>query len=103
MVLGGGEVDGHAGARVDALQCPEGGQDAGPEQRQAEQLGEDEIGGRERDAAAEGLAEQPVCLGVMLIAPAPQRDPRAAIDEQSTRLAGAGHGTGPEAPPRRSR
>jgi hypothetical protein len=40
---------------------------------------------------------------MMLIAPAPQRDPRTAIDEQSTRLADAGHDTGPEAPPRRSR
>ena len=103
VVLGRGEVDGDAGALVDAVQRSQGGQNVGPEQREAVQLGEDKIGGREWDAAPKRLPEQPVRLGMMLIAPAPQRDPRAAIDEQSTRLADAGHGTGPEAPPRRSR
>ena len=103
VVLCHGEVDGHAVALVDVVQRSRGGQHASPEQREAVQLGEDEIGGREWDAAPKRLPEQPVRLGMMLIAPAPQRDPRTAIDEQSTRLADAGHGTGPEAPPRRSR
>lgn len=55
-------------------------------------LGEDKVARQERDASSERFPEEVICLGMVLIAPTPQRDPRPAIDEQSAGFAGAAHG-----------
>ena len=45
-------------------------------------LGDDEIRREERDPAPERLSEEAIGVEVVLVAPAPQRDPGAAIDER---------------------
>ena len=58
-------------------------------------LGNDQARGDERNAARERIAEQAVGVGMMLVAPAAERDPGAAIDEQAGRGGGGGSGRGP--------
>jgi hypothetical protein len=83
MIVRGGEVNPHARAGVEPLQGAERGLDAGAKEGEAVGLGEDEVRGEQRNAARERLAEEAVGLDMVLVAPAAQRDPRAAIDEQS--------------------
>jgi hypothetical protein len=45
-------------------------------------LGNDQVRGDQGNSTTDRVAEQAVGLGVMLIPPAAQRDPGAAIDEQ---------------------
>src|SRR5262245_43172019 len=76
---GGVDVDARGG--VYSVQCARGRLDADPKERQAMCLRDHEVRRDEGDASLEGLAEQPIGLDVVLIAPTAQRDPRAAIDE----------------------
>lgn len=103
VVLGAREVNRHALARADAVQRPQGGLNAGAEERQSVNLGEDEVGGEQPDAPPECFPEETIRLGMMLIPPTPQRDPGAAIDEQPGGFAGGAHGTERAALQRRSR
>ena len=66
-------------------------------------LGEDEIRREKRDPAPERLSEEAIGVEVVLVAPAPQRDPGAAIDEQSSGNGGDAPGTVLAARQRRSR
>src|SRR4030095_14284179 len=58
-------------------------------------LRDHEIRGDERDPAPQRLAEEPVGFGMVLVSPAPERDPGAAIDEQAPGSGGDASGTGP--------
>ena len=97
------KVDRHGPTLIDAFQRSERGLNTGAEEGQAMGLGDDEIRREERDPAPERLSEQAVGVGVVLIAPAPQRDPGAAIDEQAGGNGGDAPGTGLAARQRRSR
>ncbi len=103
VVLGAREVNGHPLARPDTVEHPQGGLHARPEEREPVNLGEHEVGSDKRDASAQGLPEETIRLDMMLIAAASQRDPSAAIDEESTGVCGAAHGTERGAAQRRSR
>lgn len=103
VVLGIREVNRNARTRLDAVQRTPGELDAGPEEHQAMNFSEDEIGGEEWNVLLERLAEETVCLEMVLVAPSPQGDPGAAIDEQATGCAADAPGTVPSARQRRSR
>jgi len=83
VVRGRGKVNIDARTGVYAIQCPRGRPDADSKEREAMCLGDHEVRRHELDVPLERLAEQPIRLDVVLIAPTAQRDPRAAIDEQS--------------------
>ena len=97
------KVQRHALAGIQALEGAERGLKTGAEKGQAMCLGDDEIRGEQRNTAGERLTEKPVGFGVMLVAPAPQRDPGAAIDEQPSGSGGGARGTGLESRQRTSR
>jgi len=63
-------VNRHARAGIDAIQSLGRGLDPDSEERQAVNLGEDEVGGDEPYAAPDRLAEQLIGVDVMLVAPA---------------------------------
>lgn len=90
VIVGRREVNRHALAGVDALQQAERGLKASAEERQAMGLGNDEVRGEQRDPARERLTDEPVGLGMVLVARAAQRDPSAAIDEQPCGGGGGG-------------
>lgn len=83
VVLGICEVNRDAWTRLDAVQRTPGELDAGPEERQTMDFGEDEVGGEEWNVLLERLAEETVRREMVLVAPSPQGDPGAAIDEQA--------------------
>lgn len=82
-MLGRREVDRHTGAGVDQLEKAPRRLHADAEEREPMSLGDDQARGEERDAARQRLTDQAVGLGVMLVAPAAERDPGAAIDEEA--------------------
>src|SRR2546428_9268968 len=65
-------------------------------------LGDDEVGGDQWNSGPESFAEETIRLGMVLVAPAAQRDPAAAIDEQPSGSGGGAGGTVPAGPPRTS-
>ena len=65
-------------------------------------LGDDEVGRDKGNPLRDCLAEQTIGLRVMLIALAAQRDPRSAIDEESSGN-GRARDTGPATQQRTSR
>jgi hypothetical protein len=81
MIVGRREVNRHAATCIDALQRAQPRLDARPVERQPMRFRNDEVRREQRDAARKRLAKKTVGLGVMLIAPAAQRDPGSAIDE----------------------
>jgi hypothetical protein len=89
----------YARARVDAVEPLPSGLDPDPEEDETVDLGKYQAGSHERDAPPERLSEEAIRLGMMLIAPAPERDPGPAIDEEPSGAARGAHGTG-EALPR---
>lgn len=82
MVAGRRETNRYTRTRVDAVECSQCRLEPGPEQREPVSFGQDEVRGDQRNALTDRVAEQAIGLGVMLIPPAAQRDPGAAIDEQ---------------------
>src|SRR5262249_60842107 len=66
-------------------------------------LGNDKVGGHQWNSGLESFAEEAIRLGMVLITPASQRDPGAAIDEQSRGLGGGARGTVPATRQRTSR
>src|SRR2546430_5908492 len=62
-------------------------------------LGDDEVGGDQWNSGPESFAEETIRLGMVLVAPAAQRDPAAAIDEQPSGSGGRAGGTVPAVPP----
>src|SRR3989441_5566688 len=58
-------------------------------------LGDDEVGGDQWNSGPESFAEETIRLGMVLVAPAAQRDPAAAIDEQPSGSGGGAGGTVP--------
>lgn len=102
-MLGGREVYRHAGTGIEAIQPPPGGLEPGAEERQPMGLGDDKVGGEERNTPLEGLAEEAVGVAMVLIASAAERDPGAAIDEQPFGSVGGGPGREPAARQRMSR
>src|SRR3989442_10816720 len=66
-------------------------------------LGDDEVGGDQWNSGPESFAEETIRLGMVLVAPAAQRDPAAAIDEQPSGSGGGAGGTVPAVRPRTSR
>src|SRR5437867_4529698 len=103
MLVRGRKMNRDALAGVDALQCAQRGLYAGPEERQAMGLGNDEVGRHQWNSGLESIAEEAISLGMVLVAPAAQRDPGAAIDEQSRGSGGGAGGTVPAARQRTSR
>ena len=82
MILGCRKLDRNARASAHTVERFQGRLNAGPVQRESMDLGKDEIRGQQEDSPLERLTEEPVRLQMVLIAPAPQRDPGAAIDEK---------------------
>ena len=76
------ELDRDARARVDLLQRSSCRANTGAKQRQPVDLRDDQVRGDEGNPTADGLVEESIGFDVILVAPAPQRDPGAAIDEQ---------------------
>lgn len=104
VILAGRESDAHAWARLQSLQRSPRGPHPEPEEDEPVHLGKDEIGRDERRLTADGLPECVLRLGVMLVAPAQQREPAPAIDEEpSGDVVAAARGTGPAVRQRRSR
>src|SRR2546427_10759834 len=66
-------------------------------------LGDDEVGGDQWNSGPESFAEETIRLGMVLVAPAAQRDPAAAIDEQPSGSGGGAGGTVPAVWQRTSR
>src|SRR6267378_3250757 len=66
-------------------------------------LGDDEVGGDQWNSGPESFAEETIRLGMVLVAPAAQRDPAAAIDEQPSGSGGGAGGTVPAVRQRTSR
>src|SRR5262249_58759180 len=66
-------------------------------------LGNDKAGGHQWNSGLESFAEEAIRLGMVLVTPASQRDPGAAIDEQSRGLGGGARGTVPATRQRTSR
>src|SRR5262245_37689768 len=77
--------DRHARARIEQVKRTPRWVDAGAKQRQAMGLRDHEIRRDQRHWLRERLSEEAIGVGMVLIAPAAQRDPRPAIDEQSCR------------------
>lgn len=84
------EVNGDTRARIDSLERTKRRLVTRAEQREPMQLGDNEIGRDQRDALVDSGTKRAICCSVVLITPAAQRNPRAAIDEQSC---GDGRGT----------
>src|SRR2546427_8676501 len=103
MVIRRRKMNRDALAGVDTFERPERGLDAGPEERQAMGLGDDEVGGDQWNSGPESFAEETIRLGMVLVAPAAQRDPAAAIDEQPSGSGGGAGGTVPAVRRRTSR
>lgn len=82
VVPGRREVHDRARARVDSVEHPQRRLEPRPEQREPVNLRHNQVRRNEPETAADALTKQTVRLGVMLISPAPQRDPGAAIDER---------------------
>jgi hypothetical protein len=82
-MLGVREEDRHARAGLDQLEEASRRLHTGTEEREPMSLGNNQARGEERDAAQERFPEQAVSLGVMLVAQAAERDPGAAIDEET--------------------
>ena len=89
-------------ARIDALQQQSGSAHADVKQNEAVHLGDDQVGGDQRNARLRRAAKQPIRLGMILIAETDQRDPRAAIDEHAVARGDDVPGTAPVSPQRRS-
>jgi len=103
MLGSGREMNRDVRAGVETFDTAQCRMRAGAEEGQPMGLGDDEIRGEEGNPAREGLAEQSIGLGVVLVAPAAQRDPGAAIDEQASGNGGGARDTVPVARQRRSR
>jgi hypothetical protein len=103
VILGGREVAAHAGAGLDTLEGEPGRPRPKAEEDQAVHLRKDQIRREERHLTPESSAEQPLGIGVVLVAPAEERDPGAAIDEQPGGSAADVCGRAPDARQRRSR
>ena len=103
MIIGVRETHGYARAGIDAIERAERGLGTCPEQRQAMRLRDHEIRRQERDPTTDRLMKEAVRLDVVLIALAAQRDPGAAIDEQSAGNGDGAPGTVPAARQRKSR
>jgi hypothetical protein len=97
------EMDRYARVRVEAFERPERRLNAGPEERQTVGLCNDEVRGQERDVTLECIPDETIGVAVVLVAPASQRDPGPAIDEQSCGSGGVASGTVPAIRQRRSR
>lgn len=82
MIVGRRKLNRDARARVHTIERLQGGLHAGPMQREPMNLGDDEIRGYEESTLRERLAEQAVCLGMVLIASTAQCDPGAAVDKE---------------------
>lgn len=82
MIAGRGETNRYARARIDTIERSQCRFDPNPEQGEPVSLGNDQVRGDQGNSTTDRVAEQAVGLGVMLIPPAAQRDPGAAIDEQ---------------------
>lgn len=93
MIAGRRETNRDARARVDTVERSQRRFETGPEQGEPVSLGNDQVRGDQRDPATDRVAEQTVGRGVMLIPPAAQRDPGAAIDEQPCGSRGGVFGT----------
>ena len=103
MLGGGREMNGDVGTGVETFQTAQSRLRARAEEGQPMGLGDDEIRGEQGNPACERLAEQSIGLAVMLVAPAAQRDPGAAIDEQASGNGGGARDTVPGARQRTSR
>ncbi|HZF29167.1 MAG TPA: hypothetical protein VE907_08630 [Gammaproteobacteria bacterium] len=84
MIFLGGEVNRYARARPDPVEPSQRRLEARSEQGEAMDLCDDEVRRNEPDPPFDRGAKQPIGFGVILVAPAAQRDPRAAINEQSS-------------------
>lgn len=82
-MLGVREEDRNARAGLDQLEEAPRRLHAGTEEREPMSLGHDQARGEQWDAAPERFPKQAVSLGVMLVAQAAERDPGAAIDEET--------------------
>jgi len=103
MLGGGREMNRDVRAGVETFEPAQCRMRAGAEEGQPMGLGDDEIRGEKGNPARERLPEQSIGLDVMLIAPAAQRDPGAAIDEQASGNGGGARDTVPGARQRTSR
>ena len=102
MVLGSGEVNHKRRARIEPLERAQRGLESGTKERQTMSLRDDEIRRDERNTPGYRLAEQTIRFCMILIALAAERDPRSAIDEESSGN-GRARDTGPATRQRRSR
>src|SRR5690606_3909780 len=89
VIAGSREMEIQARAGVHALESTHGRLQSGAKQGESVNLRDYEVCRDERQSLPYRLAKEAVGLGVMLITPAAQGNPGAAIDEQSSGCAGA--------------
>jgi hypothetical protein len=89
VIVGGREMNRQARAGIEALQRVERRLNARTMEHEPVGFGEDQIRGEKRDPTRDRLTEEPISLGVVLVAPATQPDPGAVIDEQPCGAGGA--------------